>query len=90
MVKTCYPSAVLRVFRGWEFPGLGSIPGWGTNSLQAQASWYDQKQKQKKEWSMGEVTDLLEFFQVVADFVTVIVTTHLALALSQSLTVLGT
>ena len=39
---------------------------------------------------MGEVTAFLEFFQVVTDFVTVIVTTHLALALSQSLTVLGT
>ena len=39
---------------------------------------------------MGEVTSLLEFFQVVADFVTIIVTAHLALALSLSLTVLGT
>ena len=39
---------------------------------------------------MGEVTSLLEFFQVVTDFVTLIVTTHLALALSLSLTVLGT
>ena len=45
MVKTCYPSAVLRVFRGWEFPGLGSIPSWGTKSLQAQASRCDQKKK---------------------------------------------
>ena len=48
MVKTCYPSAVLRVFRGWEFPGLGSIPGWGTNSLQAQASWCDKNRNRKK------------------------------------------
>lgn len=37
-----------KTLRAFPFTALGSIPGWGTNSPQAQAVWLKEQQQQNQ------------------------------------------